>query len=299
MSTASDNSITEKSTKTINPSQITAFNMLVIIATCMIGTVLTIAILSPSIHRRKTWYSLMAAFMVFATTGLPIIGHQLGPDPPFSLCLFQAALVYAIPPLAILSVACFIFDLRFMVLSLVHRKEFVGQKTELLLILLPWAVFFTIITEILVLVHMAGRSTIERSLTQFYCHVTLHTPLVVTTALSVVSWAITVPLEIWTAGVLYKNWTICRRMNVIDSQIYASTLIRSGVLTIGLAIGIGLTACAFNIERASWDMCFPLAPILVAIAFGTHKDMIRACMFWKRIKLRVEDKNSKKTSGRS
>ncbi|KAG6916579.1 hypothetical protein DXG01_006228 [Tephrocybe rancida] len=83
--------------------QSTAFNILVLLALTLNAAYLAPALWSSSIHRRPQWYSLAISYIVYSTSYLLIIGHQSGPDPPYGLCLAQAAFIYAAPPLSMVT----------------------------------------------------------------------------------------------------------------------------------------------------------------------------------------------------
>ncbi|KAJ7170741.1 hypothetical protein C8R43DRAFT_65053 [Mycena crocata] len=53
------------------------------------------AVLSSSVHRSKTWFSMIISWIVYAISYLLIVGHQLGPEPPRGVCAIQMLLIYA------------------------------------------------------------------------------------------------------------------------------------------------------------------------------------------------------------
>ncbi|KAJ7019914.1 hypothetical protein C8F04DRAFT_324139 [Mycena alexandri] len=64
----------------------------------LLGTLLP-AMLSANIHRRKTWFSMITSWIIYALSYLFILGHQFGPEPPRGLCVLQMIFIYASPPL--------------------------------------------------------------------------------------------------------------------------------------------------------------------------------------------------------
>lgn len=69
------------------------------VALALLLAVVLPAFLSPQVHRMKTWFSFILGWMCFCISYLVIAGHQWGAEPAYSLCLFQAAFVYASPVL--------------------------------------------------------------------------------------------------------------------------------------------------------------------------------------------------------
>lgn len=77
------------------------FNTLAFLGLFLNVAVLAAALLSPRIRRRSAWFSSMAAWIIYSVSHLLIIGHQIGPEPPYGNCLAQAVSVYATPPLCV------------------------------------------------------------------------------------------------------------------------------------------------------------------------------------------------------
>ncbi|KAK0189879.1 hypothetical protein F5146DRAFT_1200843 [Armillaria mellea] len=57
------------------------------------------AIVVKSICRTKAWFCLLVSCVVYCVSFFLLLGHQSGPEPPLSLCLINASLVYAGLPL--------------------------------------------------------------------------------------------------------------------------------------------------------------------------------------------------------
>lgn len=79
---------------------ITIFNFFASLGVISIIAVLAPALFSPRIKRSATWYGELTSWLVYSVSYILLFGHQLGPKPPpHGLCMFQAVLVYAMPPL--------------------------------------------------------------------------------------------------------------------------------------------------------------------------------------------------------
>lgn len=76
-----------------------AFNTIEIIGLIGALVIISTAVLSPSIHRLSTWYLVLGsgAAYSFSMLLLAMAHGQTGPDPTFSLCVVQSALIYSSP----------------------------------------------------------------------------------------------------------------------------------------------------------------------------------------------------------
>lgn len=80
-------------------TQITLFNVLAFLGVFSIILVLAPALFSSHVKRSRAWFGVLTAWMLYSATYLLLIGRQLDPEPPYGLCMLQAALVYATTPL--------------------------------------------------------------------------------------------------------------------------------------------------------------------------------------------------------
>jgi hypothetical protein len=80
-----------------------AYNVLVIASIVLIILVLLPPLFCKRVHRRLPWYSHMLAWLVASVALLLLIGHQSDDQPPTGLCFVQSALLYATPPLSVIS----------------------------------------------------------------------------------------------------------------------------------------------------------------------------------------------------
>lgn len=75
------------------------YDVIVLVAIILSLCTFLPAIFSKSVQRSIGWYSLTTAWLVYSMSYGLLIGKQEGPKPPLGLCLLQALLVYAVPPL--------------------------------------------------------------------------------------------------------------------------------------------------------------------------------------------------------
>ncbi|TFK40427.1 hypothetical protein BDQ12DRAFT_497203 [Crucibulum laeve] len=171
-------------------------------------------------------------------------------------------------------------DIHVMVSSLVSSTKRLTVIMENTLVLIPWAVFVGIIVEIYFLSQRGVDLSVKRSSTHLYCHSSSPTPLIVTAILTTTAGVLLLFLEVWTAVIFYKRCYLPRRThNTTDYNIYRSLLIRSAFFTAVTLIGNGFVAFSFVAKRSSitWNLFLPIAPILVAVTFGTQRDILGSC----------------------
>jgi hypothetical protein len=79
--------------------QLDLFNSLYFIGLIFLTIVILPPIFSRNVLRSPLWFAFMGSWMLYCFSFLLLVGQQLGPEPPFGICLFQAALVHAVPAL--------------------------------------------------------------------------------------------------------------------------------------------------------------------------------------------------------
>lgn len=84
---------------TLLSTQTTVFNISASLGVFSIVAVLLPALFSSRVKRSRTWFGVLAAWLVYSVSYLFLIGRQFGPEPPLGLCMFQAVFIYATSPL--------------------------------------------------------------------------------------------------------------------------------------------------------------------------------------------------------
>ncbi|KAJ7707646.1 hypothetical protein B0H17DRAFT_525254 [Mycena rosella] len=241
------------------------------------------AMLSRSIHRSKTWFSMIISWIIYALSYLLIVGHQLGPEPPRAgVCVLQMVFIYASPPLTAISGLAFILDTHFRITKALFTRG-VDHKYTRILLLVPWVSFAVVAGEALIVVQ--DFADIQRNSTHMYCHSSANVQYLTTALICVISLGTALCMIAWTAVILYRNWALFRQLSAnSERELRLSSLIRIMIFTMMASIGLGLGAFATTPDVASsaiWSALLPILPFLCGIAFGTQKDIIRCWMFWK------------------
>ncbi|KAK0462995.1 uncharacterized protein EV420DRAFT_1522147 [Desarmillaria tabescens] len=120
-----------------------------------------------SIHRTKTWFSLLISCVVFCLSFFLLLGHQSGPKPPLWLCLISASLVYAGSPLIAAAGLILIVELYLRLTS--TTSDINESRVTTMLWCLP--VVHAVVFWVAMLSGLSDVRKVERGPTGFYCHV--------------------------------------------------------------------------------------------------------------------------------
>ncbi|KAK0207069.1 hypothetical protein DFS33DRAFT_641526 [Desarmillaria ectypa] len=244
------------------------------------------AAFSKQIKRRRTWFSLIISWMVFAFSYLCLVNNQFGGEPHFGTCLFQTLLVYSAPPLVASTGFYFILDIYLELRNTIFRGSDVSVAYRDAMVLTPWVLWVLMIMTTAFLIE--DPTQISRESTHMYCHSNSGTQLAVTLCVTFPLAASCILLEGLMGRLLYRNWTIFRRYCVdkaSDSRsgrISLSMMIRIVCFTtIPLAaLGLASFVAAHQMDSsATWNILLASLPILAALSFGTQQDIVRAWMF--------------------
>ncbi|KAH7872352.1 uncharacterized protein C8R40DRAFT_496274 [Lentinula edodes] len=223
----------------------------------LIGNVATliIAYFSP-VSRQATWYNCILIWCLYSIAFLLLFfsGHYHDTSPPFDLCLIQSALIHASSPSA--TAATLTLEL-----CLIHRSD----------------TSFNVVA---------------------YCAVNQIIPGRVTAGLTI---AFVIPMLIIN-GMIYvrlrKHWSDFRASQLGH---YTSMIVRASLFSVcaflALCAGFGYFLIVFTPDpNESLDQAVPqlelaynilniflsMFPVAVMLVFGTHEDILRRLLFWRK-----------------
>ncbi|KAF9561179.1 hypothetical protein CPC08DRAFT_762285 [Agrocybe pediades] len=259
----------------LNVPVIRAFVALNIIGGAGMLLVLLTAVMSRNIKRLSTWYSFCFSWIVLAVSYslLTFAGQQLRPDPAYSLCFAQAALVYSMPP----TTACTTLALLVHILLSFPDSETetpvrINLATTTLLLMGPYTVFLVIFTGVSLYVSR-NPDTLQKPPKGTYCN-SMDTAWLRVSAVvvAVVSVAIIV-VQGQLAARLYTSYRSLGRssrsfMTII--RIAAFTLI--GFVTLVISMIFSVTR-ADDDDGLAFDMIISFFPLLALLVFGSQKDI--------------------------
>jgi len=278
-----------------NHSFVTIFNVFCVLGVCSLGLVAATAHFSSTVHRSGLWFRHIISWTIYSASYLLLIGNQFTPAPPFGLCMVQAALIYAAPTLPTLSAVCFVVDLYISLSSVVHGKRKIRPAVAKFLLVFPQIIYVLVFFAALLVVQDPG--VVVRDFDHLYCHITSTTPSLVSATIVICTGVFIVPLEIWIAVIVCRNWVTFRRstLTVKDPQTSLTMLIRVALYTVMSLTGVGLSSMdlANTTAEVYWRLVLPIVPFLAAITFGTQTDLMKCYVFWRESEEETATSNSK------
>ncbi|CAA7267105.1 unnamed protein product [Cyclocybe aegerita] len=130
---------------------IIAWNVIQAVALGILSAIILTVLFSP-IRRSATWILFVSSGIVTAASYLLLVMRQVGPDPPRTLCVIQAMLVYACPPFN--AVCAFSFMLQLLVDKIAQalRNRILDNRftrgNSILVLAAPFVVFGAIPLEV-------------------------------------------------------------------------------------------------------------------------------------------------------
>ncbi|KAF7356542.1 hypothetical protein MVEN_00987800 [Mycena venus] len=268
--------------------QLSVFNSLFTVGLVLLVVVIGPAIFSRNVRRSPLWFAFMGSWLFYCISGLLLVGHQLGPDPPFGICLFQAALIHSVPTLGTVAGACFIVDLYCTLRVALLRSYWIPMRRTPTLLAFP-AVAFLFLFFLSLGIGLQDHTTVNRVQSMF-CHVNTGLPTLVGAILSGFAMLIAIGIEIAAAIMIFRNRRILtaeKKSPLEPSQppIARSMVIRIFMFSLLTVLGLGLsTTMLFHFADTDiqGNYMLPILPLMVAVLFGAQRDIILGWRFWKQ-----------------
>jgi len=238
---------------------------------------------SRSVTRHPIFVNWCISWMVFSTAYVLIFyaGHITVPNPPFLLCVAQAAIIYATGAMVGTSTFIFFFYINVMVRKTANQVEQLKFSTSCTVIslLIPYISFLAVFCAELV-VASQNRNTVHRS--SFYCtigssiaHLGLGIGLGTVVAANI--------LQIYTLTIVFRHWrSIGKHLKPTANGVNLSLIIRMSIFTLATVMGI-LTMVAFlgSFKSPILNIALASVPLCVVFIFGTSSDLLRVWCFWR------------------
>ncbi|KAJ7879905.1 hypothetical protein B0H14DRAFT_2707820 [Mycena olivaceomarginata] len=234
-----------------------------IAAIVFIGLGILPALCTGRVSRTITWYSFMFSWMWYSIANVILAGRQSSTEPSFSLCLFQAGLIYASPVFISATGLAFIIELYLRLGSTIP-----AHSTP---ILLNCTVFLEVI-----IYGLHNKSTVRLNSLRLYCHIETDVqyvcvPKYASTAL--------------TATMLYCKYKHIRNNEAsspFSLTLFIRTVFFTFIVTIGLTIGaIGLRSPS-HVLQAGQMTAQASVPVTCALVFLTQMDIVRSWSLRRR-----------------
>jgi len=204
-----------------------------------------------------------------------------GKGPPFGLCLFQAALIYAGPPTACAAVLCYILDVALGLYAAIYNKTR-NAKWSIFILYFP-AILFHLVFCVSVMAVQSEENVLFES-AHMFCGAGAGSPHArLSAALAILALFSMLCVEGWIIVMLVRNWRKFRSFSNRNKELQLSVFIRFGVFT--LVVGGSGTLSAFMIPEnqsagAIWNIFLVTVPFVAGLAFGTHKDLMKTWFCW-------------------
>jgi len=249
---------------------------------CLI--LLLTVVLSRKIQRHATWINLCLAWTLSGISfSLLFIGRQLKDDPNHSLCLTQAALIYASPLLtssATLALAIhLLFSLHSSLYSMPENERF-HRIRSIVLVIFPYlayvAVFFWAIAT-----GVQHPKAVKRLPSGLLCGLSnkIPTPERFSAAFVAATTIVTVSIEGVIITEMCRNWRAYKGKNKDGVAMIIRVLCFSLCSAISAAVTLVYLRKPSNI--AVYRMVPALNPLAFFIIFATQKDIFDTWMFWR------------------
>ncbi|KAJ7043684.1 hypothetical protein C8F04DRAFT_1072952 [Mycena alexandri] len=269
--------------------ELALFNSLYFVGLILLVVVILPPLFARNVRRSKLWFAFMGSCLLYCLAFLLLIGQQLGPEPPFGLCMFQASLIHAVPAFATLTGVCFVVDLYCAMRLSLLPSNWIPVKRTTFLITLPLVAFFGIVIISLV-IGFQDHTNVSREPNNMFCHINTGLPTLVSAVLSACSIFVAIGFEI-SAGIMIYSHSHCTSVSKVysdkqptDAHIAPGMLVRISLFSLLTLLGLVFSAVMmFHVYQpeVEWNLLLPILPTLAAVLFGAQRDIILGWRFWK------------------
>ncbi|KAF5373059.1 hypothetical protein D9758_001748 [Tetrapyrgos nigripes] len=272
------------------------FNAIFILGFLSLSAIVTVAWLSPSIQRSKTWYSFMMSWIMYDVVNLLLLGQQTGGEPSHGLCLAQASLRYTVPVLTSFANFAMVLQLFLSVwfcLPVGNNSSARNSIGIYLLLIIPPGLSLFVFLEALV-DGIQHPEKVVRSNSGQVCEISDGISMKISAACVIVAMVSSMLVEICIAVTVCRHWTAFRNLAKHDRQSRnwencESTIRFTFFFLLALfscAIGLVLTFSQTNdcdsLLNARYNIVVGILPVAVAVTFGTQKDILQTFVFCRR-----------------
>jgi hypothetical protein len=274
------------------PGELTAYIILNFIpAHFGLPVLVALILFSKQVQRHPTFLNLLLAFIVTGTSSCILLytGYLYGPEPPKGLCLFQASMLYGVPPLCSMTAFFLVFQMWSMI-----RATFAGDTSatraespvKLWAMLVAPYVGFTIAALVTAIYGTSHPNQVSRNRRYFYCSLKAS---IISNGVSIVTICFllaTLFFGAWTVVILYKRYMGLRRQGISLNSSFELNL-PSRVLAFAMYTTLATSLCLLSIWAPASsvpDLAIATAASFVLLIFGTQMDIINALCFWRSAK---------------
>ncbi|KAJ3972462.1 hypothetical protein EV361DRAFT_905490 [Lentinula raphanica] len=240
-----------------------------------------------SVPRQATWYNFFICWMIFCISNLLLLfaGHAFDGNPDVPLCVAQSALTYAASPLCSAAALALVIQLYLNIrtsLNLGLNRVLRHRHFPKLLLISPYVIYVVVIIESLSLSYATPES---RFFALASCSLEDYVPDRIAAAIVIILVAPILGLNVVVYLIFRKNWVLLRKGNYTSMFVRVSAFTLFGLITV--IVGALFFLLAFidpgsaNKSLVALDIIYATIPVAGVCIFGTHKDLLHVCLFWR------------------
>lgn len=256
---------------------IVAYDVLHILGFIILVPVILTAWFSPRVQRTPTWFPLMISWALATINASLIFGRQIGPIPPFALCLTQAGFLYAIPILTGATAVAFLLQIYLGFMARFNHKEDDYFSRSPVFFAVPIGVAVALFVFVIVL-GIQNPVFVTRDTTGMYCHISGSRVSKVSSGFLIAANLFMLILEVLIGILLYRNWVAFQHLQKLDNSLSLSTLVRVAIFSFLPLVVLILSLLVFKgrtgYERQITNIFIALVPLVAGIVFGSQKDIL-------------------------
>ncbi|THU79897.1 hypothetical protein K435DRAFT_785680 [Dendrothele bispora CBS 962.96] len=275
-----------------NITLIYVFNAISIFGSAFLLFILISAWRSPSVRRSSTWYCFITHWLIFDLAGLFLLGRQTGDEPSFGLCLVQASFHYAVPVLTGFGSVALVLQLYLaMCMTDLDNRPAAKSKGIYLLWTIPPSIAGLFCIEGIIY-GLEKPGVVRRSSSGTACEFSDGVSTKISSSLVMLSMVSMTIIEICILSSFHRN---CRALKQSKGNVerdfikrYRSATTRTfflflaQVMSFSLGLMVWFTKTWTPLSNARSNIACAMMPLIVAIIFGTQKDLWKAWMIRKK-----------------
>ncbi|KAJ6482458.1 hypothetical protein C8R45DRAFT_302722 [Mycena sanguinolenta] len=251
-----------------------------IVAIILIGLGILPALLIGRRSRTVTWYMFMFSWMWFAITNTLLAGRRPSTEPPFSLCLFQAGLIYASPVFTSATSLAFIIELYLRLGSMAPGLP-ISKSRLVPLVILPLLLNLTVFVGVITY-GLHNKFAVRLNPSGLYCHITTDVQANFAAFLIILLVVPAIIIEALTAILLYRTYKHVYNATAqsAPSPFSPTLFIRIGFFTFVATIALAISALSLEypspILQTGQTAAQASLPLACALVFLTQMDIVHS-----------------------
>ncbi|KAI0082080.1 hypothetical protein K474DRAFT_1655414 [Panus rudis PR-1116 ss-1] len=213
-------------------------------------------------------------------------GWQKHRDPPFALCLIQAGLIHAAPPMCLVAVLAVVLQVYYLFqppwssLSFFSRYD-VPHWARLAVVLLPPYIVYVVIAVVTIVVGLHNPDTIVPTL-GLYCTINI-TAFFAIPAFCAIFMIIVFIINIGSLVQYYRNWQRMKALSSASERRSLNVWIRVFAFNLYAVATLGACVLYFVTPTSPLPYLIEAAlPLVALLLFGSQKDILRRLIFCRR-----------------